>query len=476
MVSIIIYALVVGLDLGHNYEFHMVYSIWALIIFAILFFSELRCKGFSLPLMFLVGAFMRLAIPSLSMSFEEMDGERFVFAKDFTDYVFPTIIGMNVYYMLFLILLTKFAKNKELSFNFDIITKIRHIKLFAIILFVIGTISTIIEVFPFFDLMRGYLSQLSLVALLLLSFYCAYKDDRKTLILFYVLIALNVLVALFFGFYKSKVILPIATYALYYYLYSRNHGKKILNTQFIISVILLVAFLFGFVYPFMSLKREETGWDPSTNEVVAQYSNIEFMQRVIRGETRFQQESNEDKTSAVSDRQNAIPQNSFFYMIARTRGFDQTLLKEAFSLGLPRWLGGGSSKSNSYSQGYLADNYKNFGTFNMDPTTQSNEYVGLFASAYFWGGWLAVLLMCIFNAWVIGFLFEHTQLHIKNIFSLIVLLSLILASIQCFEEIHDGGIMWAKNNLFLYLLAYLSGKFFGRKKMRKVKVSYEGAN
>ena len=453
--SLILYLLVSLFGLGDDYGLFLAYSIVTIVVFSILFLSEARFNGLSLLLLFLLAAFMRLVIPAYEMSIELLDGEKFSYARDYSTFVFPAVLGMNVYYTLFILLLTRFSKDKYLSFRFEELTNIKHMRLFAIIIFIIGAISTIIEAFPILDSLRGHFSQLMLVSLILLAFYCAYKDDKGTLRLFYILISLNVIIALFFGFYKSKIILPIATYVLYYYLYCRRNQKHLINVKFIGLVIFLALFLFGFVYPFMTLKRVETQWDPDTNEVVAQYSNIDFIQRVLKGETNFQEETREERTSAIADRQNAIPVNSFFYMSAYERGFNTRLLKEALTLSLPRWLGG--SGKETIGQGYLAEAYLFSESFNIAGVS-SNSYVGVFASSYFWGGWFAVFLMCMFNAWFISFLFEFSQKNVKNIFALIILLSILLSSVACFEEVHDGGIMWAKNTFLLYLFAIITKK------------------
>jgi hypothetical protein len=395
------------------------------------------------------------------MAEEGLNGVTYYYYKNFTDYIFPASISMNIYYSLFIISLTYFSKDKMLSINMDIIEKIKKIYSFIITIYVIGfCVRLIPDYISFMDTLRRFLSLLPTIALLILTFVSAKNRNRKYRVTFVILILLEVFYATFFGFFKGEIIRPILLFILYYYIKCRYEGRTIINPQFISLMMFTGLFLYYFVYPFMTIKRTESGWDPATNITFYNYSSYDIFKRVLNGEGR---ESEENRNDAISDRQNAIPMNAYFYMSAIENGYNTTILEPAFDLPIPRWLGGGAKIERH--QGYLADTYLNSGNFQVSKYgIHSAAYVGLFGSAYFWGGWLAVLFMIAFNGWLISWLLNFAISRGTNPFALIVLFNLVLESLTCFEEIHDGGIGRIKNYILFIVLAIIYDKLLIRKK------------
>lgn len=445
-----------------------VYGIYSAVIFAILLISELRQRGIGLLIIYLAFSYLRLLLPTIQMSLDASEGVKFSYQHNYTDYIFPCSVAMNMYYMLFIIGLTYFAKEKSLSLNLEKIFIIKHISIYLTILFFVGLfaqiLSDILMVFGnnFFSL----LSVLSSLAIMLLAFNCAYSEKKSLKRLFIFFIVIEEIYAIFFGFYKGNVVFPILFYLLYYYLHCRNKGKKLLNGPFIVSVLLSLLFIFYFVYPFMTIKRDEAQWDPTIGVVNDNYSTIDIIERVLNGE-----EGNyvkESKSEAISDRQNALTTNTYFYMSAIKNGYQQRIINNIFIYFVPRWLGGeGINVTNA--PGSLATSYMRDGNFSFsDDEYATFSNIGMFGSGYFYGGWVATLLLCLFNAWLIASLLNYSLNNTRNIFALIIFTQIVSGAVSCYEEVADGGLYRAKTWLLYFILSTILNFFFlWRKKLHQ---------
>ena len=452
--SILVYSVISLLSLERNFDLMLIYGIYSIIIFAALILSELRYKGLTLLMVFLIGTFMRLLLPTIQMASEAMGGQKFSYCYDYTGYVFPCAVAMNIYYMMFILALTKFAKDKNLAIKFDTLLNIPFFNTLVIIIFIIGSLVRLIpDNITFMDSLRRLLLLLPRASLLLLTFYCAYNKKRSSQVLFKFLIIYEIIYSIFFDFYKGRVMEPIIFYVLYLYMKCRNEGKNVINAKMIVLLVSSLVFVYLFVFPFITTKRVEANWDPGTNIAFSSYSNIDIVKQVLSGKSKKYDDNFEDKSSA-HNRQNSIPYNAIFYRAAILEGFNPIMLNAPFSLPVPRWMGGKGSLP-SENPGYMATAYLNNGNYvvNDNEGTYSAAYIGAFASSYFWGGWLAVILMSIFNGWVIVRILEFSLRYPKNMFAILLLLDIILGALNCYEEVLDGGFMRARGYLILLIPA-----------------------
>lgn len=443
----------------------MIYGVFSIAVFTSLLLSELRYKGLTLLMIFLVGSFMRLSIPTIQMSIEAIGGEKFSYSYDYTAYVFPCSVAMNIYYMLFILVTTYFAKDKFIAIKFDALFNIPFFNTIVVLVFIIGSLVRLIpDNITFMDSLRRMLLLLPRAALLLLAFYCAYNKKKSSHILFKLLILYEIFYSTFFDFYKGRVVEPIILFLLYYYLKCRNDSIKVVNAKMITLLVSSFAFTFLFVFPFITTKRVEANWDPGTNMTFSTYSNADIINKVFSGKSIKYEDSFEDESSA-NDRQNAIPHNAIFYRAAVTEGFSPLMLEYPFSFPIPRWLGGEGSQP-SKNPGYMAAAYLYNGNFIVSDTaeTYSSSYMGAFASSFFWGGWLAVLLMCLLNGWLIVRVLEFSLSHPKNLFAILLLLDILLGALNCYEEVLDGGFARARSYLFLLIPAFITSMFSGKRK------------
>ena len=459
-ISLIFY-LVVTLGLERQWQLMLAYGVWSVCIYSILLFSELRFRGLGLFALFFVGAIVRHAMPIIDHSSSAIDGSKFSFFYDYTSYIFPTAIAMEIYYMLFVLGLTHFSRDKMMSIDMSLLLKIRHFNTIILFAYIVGIIYSL---FPYWFDSLGWLrmifSSLCQIVLVALAFYCSYYDRKYSKLLFYIFIFINLFIAIFLGFYKGAIVMPLIIYALYYVLHKRVRGERLITIKSIIILILTLSFILFFVYPFMNAKRYAAGWNP-TDGVTNKYSNTEIIQNVLFNSNNEIRESSGEQ---LSSRLNSLDCNAYFYMFPNEHGHRQDVLFACFRQFWPKWLGRDTENDIMLKPGYMLKSYFELGHVVRTPTLSSAN-AGRLGSAYFWGGWPAALFMCMFNAFLISFLFDKSKKNIKNVFALLIFLSIIMGSIDCFEEgTHSGGFSTAISWLIQYALLYVTSKMnFGKK-------------
>ena len=436
------------------------FGYYSIAVFVTLLLSELRYPGIDLFMIFIGFSFLRLLLPTLTMAEEGLKGETFMFHRNFTDYVFPCVVGMNIYYALFILLLTQFSKDKMLSIKMDAIEYIPHKRLFIFLIYIIGFLVRLIPSYiSFMDTLRSYMSLFPTLALLIYAFIASKNDSKKDSVLFSFLIVIEILYAVFFGFYKGAVVRPFIFYLMYYYLKIKKTGGSLFTPRFVLSVVFFTLFLFFFIYPFIEIKRNESGWDPATDITYYDYSNVDIFERVIKGDYEIDKE---EQQSGMADRQNAIPTNAYFYMAALKDGYQSKIVKSSLTIPIPRWLGGKYGLEDN--QGYLTNAYLHQGNYYISPFgIQNSAYIGLFGGVFFWGGWFAVIFMCAFNSWFIPKLLSIAMNNIKNPFALLILFHILMESLACFEETSDGGINRIKTYGIFLIISIIYNKLILRR-------------
>ena len=106
--SFLLFLLIEGLNLQQNYSLMLMYSINNMVVFSLILYYELKnYNGINLNLLLLLAFFMRLYLPSISMSWDACMGIRLYYDNNWiSDFVFPTIIWMNIVYTIFYLILS----------------------------------------------------------------------------------------------------------------------------------------------------------------------------------------------------------------------------------------------------------------------------------------------------------------------------------------------------------------------------------
>lgn len=427
-----------AIDLDTIGELYLLYSLWNLFLYTWLLFSEQRVLGLNILTIFFAGALLGVVSPSISYSMMLIKGEKILLDYDYNDitrFVFRTTVAMNICYSVFVVLLTKFTQNR--LFVVDIQYIVRRFNVFYLSL-IVYLISTVLRIVPFLEMISSTLANLAnnlpmLVLLILAIYNGTSKKHDKHFALFIILLFVEILYNMFFGYYKSPIARVTAMYIIYYYLYCRTNNKKLISVNSIFLASLFILFLLYIIYPFITIKRLESGYTAANDKTaILKVDNVDILKRVITG--NYQIFDDNDTSGAFTDRMSSVSANAFFYQDAYNHGFHDDMLIFSLKKMVPGFLWAGKPEG---SPGMIAKNYIVAKSLDKDAT--SAAFVGLFASSYFWGGWLAVLLMCIINSWILALLLNACFENMGNLFSWVVIFFIIFLLLRNFEETCDGG-------------------------------------
>lgn len=461
-ISAITLVLIVLMELRDVYEFMLIYSLNSVLVFGMLVREELlKFRGLNLNLLFLVGSFMRFVLPSVTHAWGALNGESYSFVRpvnDYTDYMFPTVVWMNIYYSIFYWCFLRF----DMGYTIENAIKpfLMRIKLsqFTLPVFIIGILYKIVASnFPV-GFIPGFISnvlgQLATLAILAQLFESIFKPTRFNRILFYIFIFVSMWETLVFGFYKGAVMMNFIYFMLYYFLNRKYYNQPVVTPRFIIGIVGVLMFFNMIIYPFMTLKRIEAGWDVTAGGIVTRdYSNVDVLMEVLSGK---EQKEKDDHTAA--DRLDAIGPNAYFYKECCQRGLRTTkLLVSNLELLVPRFL---YPEKHDSEAGLMVYAYATTGRFENYSSAISNNYVGQFASAYLIGGGIMVIFLAFLNGWFTMFYYNFLVKRVDNFFSIILLVSLVLSTILAYEEIHDGGALRIGYNCVMMIVVWILTNFF----------------
>lgn len=469
LLSTLLLLLIEGFGIDSIPELYLVYSIWQLFVFGYLVFSELRYPGLNILVIFFFGALMTVVYPSFEYAVSMINGEEIYLDFDYnkiSDFVFRTSVSMNIYYSMFILLLTKFVRERLFIIDIQYVAKRFNLFLISIIIYLI---TIVLRIVPFLELISATLAQLAgnlpMLVLLLLAVYCGSRAQQdKYYKLFVTLLIVEIFYSMFFGYYKAGVARPAAMYIVYYYLNCRTLGNKILTTRSVVYVSLYLVFVLYIVYPFMGIKRAEANFTAHNDKTaLLKVDNIDILKRVLTGDYQKKEEDDDETGNAFTDRMSSVSANAFFYKDAYSHGFHSDMIIFSIKQMIPGivWKNKPSGKPGMMAKNYIAMK-------SLDRDAVSSAYVGLFASSYFWGGWFAVILMCFINAWILGLLLSVCFSNLDNLFSWLVIFIVVFLLLRCFEEMTDGG--YSQCVLFLVYAGIIkvTSFLFRKKKITKV--------
>lgn len=465
--STILLLLIEGFDFDKSNFLFLLYALWQLCLFGWMLFSELRYPGLNILSVLFVGTLVGIALPSFTYSTSLLNGEKINYGEvnDVTDFLFHTAVAMNIYFSLFILLLTFFTKGRLFIVDINQIAKKFNLFYLSIGVYFIALVLRLI---PFLELISSNLASLAgslpMLVLFLLASYCGFSAKHdKYYKLFVIILVLEILYAMLFGYYKGTVVQAAAMYIVYYYLYSRTINKPIINGRIILIALVFLFFLLYIVYPFISLRRSESGFSAMADVTeLNKVDNLDILRRVITLDYEILGDS--DTESALADRLSSLADNAFFYKDAYNNGFHQDMILFSIRTMIPRFI---MPEKPEGSIGIMATNYIRYGS--LDPIGDSASSIGLFGSAYFWGGWPAALFMCIINAFVFSLLLSTCFSNLYNVFSWLFIFLIIFSMLLCFKETADGG--YSQNIHFLIDVAivYITSLIFYRKRAVYIK-------
>lgn len=435
-ISVFFYIIVCLLGFEMNFNLMVGYGVYTFFITTLLLKSEMRFEGFTLVILFLAGSYLRLIIPTISNAMLASNGALIKLRYDYTDAIFPCAIAMNIYYMLFLLLLTFFSKsNRILNVDLTSLLQKKHFLRTILLLFSWGVFYTIYSNLFSIGFVGVFLDGFSTMALLMLAFVSVYKSEKKYIYTFYLLIVLEIVRSVVWGFYKGAIIQPVFIFAIHYYLYCRYNRKPIFTLKTIAILTFSILFMLGFVYPFINAKRYAAEWDP-TNGITKDFDVKEIVLTVFENRDKL---IDEDQSDILLVRFDALTPNAYFYKLVQKDGINPIVLYASIRQFWPKWLGRDTDQDNLLKPGYVVNSYMEYGYLRQLDSFSSN-YIGSFASGYFWGWWIGVFIVCIFNAYVISWLLRFCTSHSTYYLCMLVMTSIVLESFGCYEEVKSGGI------------------------------------
>ena len=146
IISFLLFLIIEGLNIQQNYSLMLMYSINNMIVFSLFLYYELKnYEGINLNLLLLIAYFVRLYLPSISMSLDACMGITLYYDNNrIDDFVFPTIIWMNIVYTTFYFLLSKFTSKYTIDeYIIPFFYKYNILSL-SVFLYIIGNVYNII--------------------------------------------------------------------------------------------------------------------------------------------------------------------------------------------------------------------------------------------------------------------------------------------------------------------------------------------
>ncbi len=462
LVSVMMLILIEGFGWHNFYALMFLYSLNTAFVYGKLLYEEIaHFKGLNLILLIIIGYIFRLVIPSITTAWEAMEGEKLFFIyerNNINDFVFPTAVWMNIYYMIFLWCFIKWTPPVSIEETIRPFFKRKNIGIITIPFFLIGTAFNIYASQIPAGIIPGFviatLGHLSTLVIIIQMFNAIFNSTAFNKMLFLSCIIISLFEATFYGFYKSKIVMVLLIYFLYYFL-SRKYKKKSVFTlkSAVLFIFLFVSFDF-IIYPFMTTKRQNASWTVESKGLAREsYSNMEILDDVMQKKVKI------DDNTALN-RLDAIPTNAYFYgEFYKKNEHSLLLMKENFELLIPRFL---YPEKHDARTGLIAYSYAATGSFNNYNLATANIYIGQFASSYIIGGAIAVLLLAFINGWFLITYFGFLLKHINNIISLLILPNFIMDAIMAFEEIHDGGTIRIGQGIIIMLAISFLTHFFPR--------------
>lgn len=435
-ISIISYIVICLFELEKTFDLMILYGLISFCMISLILKSELRYNGFSIIPLFLLGSYLRVIIPTIQNGILAYNGEQFKEYYDYTDAIFPTAISLNIYYMMFIIFLTFFSKkNRVISIDLNSFLMKKNILRISVFFYLWGFVYSIYSESFGLGFVGIFLDGFSQMSLLILAFASVYKKEIKYSYVFYLLVIIEVIRSSIWGFYKMDIIQPIFICCIQYYLSCKFNRKSLISLKSVTLVFFSIVFMLAFVYPFMTAKRHAAGWDP-TNGVTKDINIKELVINVFENKDAL---ITEGQGETMLDRFDALRPNAYFYKLVQIDGLNPIVLYASIRQYWPKWLGRDTSNDILLKPGYIVNSFVRHGRLQkLDDF--SSGYIGSFSSGYYWGWWIGVVVVCIFNAFVISWLINYCSNYSNNYLCLLVLNSIILNSFNCFEEVHSGGL------------------------------------
>ena len=395
-------------------------------------------RGLSLEIVYLVGCVFRFVLPTFVSSWVIFNDFKISYSNsDVSDCVFPTIIWMNIFHIIFYTIFKLKSNSISLGGQLRVLFEKYDVVLIVAVIYIITfPFRAVNNLLIFLDVSQsvmGLLNNIGNLSIILLLFNCAYKYTRFRHLLLILFCTTEFIYACLFTFYKSYMIMPILFYVFFWIVWHKNEKKKVLTKPFYILCIFSFILVNGFVFPFMKAKRIVAGYSVELEAGINDYSIADVFDYMKNDNGK-----DEEETSTLFDRQNAVPVNAFFYKDVNYKNkYHSELLVKSILVSIPKIIYPDKPYNNV---GMMATEYVRTGVMNDKSRASCYTYVGLVGGAYLWGGSVGLLLCAILVGYFMSIYNNFLLRNIANPLAIMYYMLFLVAAMSAFEETHDGGI------------------------------------
>ncbi len=302
---------------------------------------------------------------------------------------------------------------------------------------------------------RGFLVSLAILSYALITTEDTGREKR----LYWIITIIEILRVLNGGM-KQAIITPLLPYMIYLIISYKQGVIKIWSSRFIVSSALLVVFVIGFVFPYISTFRQiaieqHKEWkDVSVSEAMSVYMD-----------NLFPEEDDEDRQSGLEyfmSRAGSIGSNSFSIDYADKRGMSPEYFLYATSALIPRVLWPDKPKmligSTAY---YMALGYAYEDAIvkaeHADKTTSIT--LGFIGSTYIAFGLLGAIIVCMLAGYLSARIWYFVKYRQYNIFAIWLFYNLMTTIFIDYENFIDCGLMFFMWSAVYIIICKLIDKY-----------------
>lgn len=419
-------------------------------------------RDLSLEIVYLVGCVFRFVLPTFVVSWMIFNESKILyFNNDVSDYAFPTIVWMNIFHVLLYTVFKLKSDNATLGGKLrDLFTRYDVFMFVTIVYLIAFPFRAFNSFLVFFDVsqsVRALLNNIGNLSIILLLFNCAYKYSHFRHVVLVLFCIVEFVYAGIFTFYKVYMIMPIVFYVIFWIVWRKNDNKKVLTKQFWVICIVSFILVNGLVFPFMGAKRIVAGYSVELDAGLNDYSMSDVFDYMLgnKGEE-------ENETNTLMDRQDAVPVNTYFYKDVNGKNtYHSELLVKSILITIPRIIYPDKPYNNI---GMMATEYVRTGVMNDKSNAPCYTYVGLVGGSYLWGGSVAVVLCALLVGFFVSAYNNFLLRNIRNPFSMIYYIMLLVTAMSAFEETPDGGIGKLLSFIPIVILIKVTSFLFFRNK------------
>lgn len=293
------------------------------------------------------------------------------------------------------------------------------------------------------SLLVTYADRGFLVSLAILSYALIIEEDNIRVRRLYWIITIIEILRVLNGGMKQAIITPLLPYIIYLIISYKQGLLKIWSSRFIVSSALLVVFVIGFVFPYISTFRQvaieqHKEWkDVSVSEAMSVYMD-----------NLFSTEDDEDKQSGLEyfmSRAGSIGSNSFSIDYADKRGLSPDYFLYTTSALIPRVLWPDKPRMLIGSTAY----YMSLGYAYEDAIVKAEHAdkatsitLGFIGSTYIAFGLLGAIIVCMLAGYLSARIWYFVKYRQYNIIAIWLFYNLMTTIFIDYENFIDCGLMF----------------------------------